>query len=202
MATKRLSGSIAALVTAAFLAPASTPGSDLMKGKRRTDRTIRLEGVVDAPPSEVYRLWTTEEGVRKFFAPSARIGARPGEPYTIAFFPEEDPEGLVYGTRGARILELVPEMKFSFEWVTFAGDEKKGDHAPPHAEASLRNASPLPTWVELTFEPAGDDASKTHVRFRHYGFGKGALWEKSFRWFERAWAGVLRELQAACAKDR
>ncbi|MDQ6894438.1 MAG: SRPBCC domain-containing protein [Acidobacteriota bacterium] len=202
MRGKRLSGSVLALITAAFLTRGSTPAAgDLMKGKKRTDRTIRLEGVVDAPPSEVYRLWTTEEGVKRFFAPAARIGSRPGEEYTIAFFPDEDPEALVHGTRGARILELVPGKKLSFEWVTFAGDQKRDDHAPPYAEPALRNASPLPTWVELTFDPVEGDPSRTLVRFRHYGFGKGPLWEKSFHWFERAWGGVLGGLKTACEKS-
>ena len=203
MRGKTLSGSVVALVAAAFLTPGSAPAaSGLMKGKKRTDRTIRLEGVVDASPAEVYRLWTTAEGVEKFFAPVARIGSTPGDEYTIAFFPDEDPEGLIYGTRGARILELVPDRKVAFEWVTFAGDEKKGDHAPPYADAALRNASPLPTWVELNFEPVDGDPSRTLVRFRHYGFGKGPLWEKSFVWFGRAWTGVLGELKRSCEKTR
>ncbi len=197
-----VSGSILALVTAALQAPLPAPGAGgLMKGKKRTDRTIRLEGVINATPAEVYRVWTTEEGVKSFFAPKAHIGTKPGDEYTIMFFPQEDPEGLVHGTKGARILEFEPGRRLAFEWVTFAGDEEKGDHAPPYAEPRLRNAFPLPTWVELTFTPVTGETNRTLVRFTHSGFGNGPLWEKSFHWFETAWAGVLRSLKTACEKS-
>ena len=107
--------------------------ADLMKGKIKTKHTIELEKIVNAPPPEVFKLWTSADGVKKFFAPDAHIGTRPGDEYTILFFPKEDPEGLVHGTKGARILEFVPDKKLAFEWVTFAGDNLKGRNAPPYA---------------------------------------------------------------------
>src|SRR5204862_7467491 len=68
--------------------------SDLMKDKTKTKHTIELEKIVNAPPAEVFKLWTSAEGVKKFFAPGAHIGTKPGVEYTILFFPKEDPEGL------------------------------------------------------------------------------------------------------------
>jgi uncharacterized protein YndB with AHSA1/START domain len=173
--------------------------SDLMKGKTKTKHTIELEKVVNAPPAEVFKLWTSAEGVRKFFAPDARIGTRPGEEYTILFFPKEDPEGLVHGTKGARILELVPDKKMAFEWVTFAGDKWKGRNAPPYASPEIRNQVPLPTWVEMTFDEM--PGAKTKIVFHHYGFQDGELWEQSQAWFTRAWSMVLDELAAMLEKN-
>ena len=170
----------------------------LMEGKQKTDRTIFLEATVDAPPAEVFRLWTSEEGIKKFFAPAARVEASVGGPYEIIFAPDKDPEGNSHGTKGARILRLVPGKELAFEWVTFAGDELLGRNAPPYAPAAERNVRPLPTWVELTFEPVKGQPEKTHVRFAHYGFREGEKWEKSHQWFERAWKGVLDELAAYC----
>src|ERR1700681_35904 len=59
----------------------------------------------------------------------------------------------------------------------------------------IRNESPLPTWVEIDFLPAGDG---TRVAFRHYGFRDGELWSASQTWFTRAWQGVLDPLTGQC----
>ena len=172
--------------------------ANLMEGKHKTDRTIFLEATVDAPPAEVFGLWTSEEGIKKFFAPAARVEASVGGRYEILFAPAKDPEGNSHGTKGARILKLVPEKELAFEWITFAGDELLGYNAPPYAPPSERNLRPLPTWVELSFEAVEAQPGKTRVRFAHYGFRDGEKWEKSFHWFERAWKGVLDEMTAYC----
>ena len=62
---------------------ASSNPSALMEGKMKTDRTVFLQATIDAPPSEVFRLWTSPEGVKKFFAPGARIDTNPGGRYQI-----------------------------------------------------------------------------------------------------------------------
>jgi uncharacterized protein YndB with AHSA1/START domain len=117
------------------------------------------------------------------------------------FSPSKDPEGISHGTKGARILKFAPASQLVFEWITFAGDELLGDHAPPYAPPPERNTKPLPTWVELNFDAIAGQPNRTHVRFAHYGFREGERWEKSYRWFGRAWKGVLDELTAYCAKQ-
>jgi uncharacterized protein YndB with AHSA1/START domain len=188
-----------ALFTAVTTLYAQT-SADLMAGKVKTERTVRLDVTVDATPAEVYRLWTTANGVKRFFAPDARIDARPGGEYTILFAPEQDPQGLSHGTKGARVLKLAPGREIWFEWITFAADTLLGTSAPPVAPRSERDVVPLPTWVELTFEPL-EGGKRTAVHFAHYGFGDGARWEASYQWFSRAWAGVLESLKAECAKS-
>ena len=171
---------------------------DLMVGKHKTDRTIFLEAIIAAPPAEVFRLWTSAEGIRNFFAPAARVDAAEGGRYEILFAPAKDPEGNSHGTRGARILKLVPDKELAFEWITFAGDESLGRNAPPYAPPAERNVQPLPTWVELNFEPVPGEPKQTHLRFAHFGFRDSEKWEASYRWFGRAWKGVLNELAAYC----
>jgi hypothetical protein len=66
----------------------STIGPALMKGKVKTDRTVNLDTIVDASPADVYRLWTSADGVKKFFAPEARIdpkigGPLPNHPFSV-----------------------------------------------------------------------------------------------------------------------
>lgn len=170
----------------------------LMKGKVKTERTIFLDVIVEAPPSEAFLLWTTVDGIKKFFAPDAKIDPIIGGRYHIIFFPAKDPEGDSLGTKGARVLKFVQDKELAFEWITFAGDELLGDNAPPYAPPAERNVEPLPTWVEMSFDSVEGQPNKTHVRFAHYGFRRGEKWEKSYRWFNRVWGGVLNELAKYC----
>lgn len=190
-----LSGLILASALVAGAANAA-PRLRNLPGKHETARTVTLSADVACPPARSYAMWATEAGVH-FFAPAAHVDGRVGGRYTIMFFPAEDPEGLVHGTAGAHLLAADPGRFVAFEWVVFAGDDSKGDHAPPYAPAAMRLPDPLPTWVEIALTPAG---AGTHVEFRHYGFGEGALWGRSHAWFSRAWAGVLEQMRAACSR--
>ncbi len=174
----------------------------LMRGKEKTGRTIFLEAHINAPPAAVFRLWTTPEGVKKFFAPDAKIDPRVGGDYAILFAPKQDPEGNSHGTKGTRILRFKPGTELAFEWITFAGDESLGKNAPPFAPPAQRNVSPLPTWVEIKFEADPSDSSKTQLKFAHYGFRESELWVQSYQWFGRAWKGVLDGLVAVCEKEK
>jgi uncharacterized protein YndB with AHSA1/START domain len=155
-------------------------------------REIVTEKVVRGTPEELFSLWTTREGVRQFFAPDAVIDPRKGGEYTIVFAPEQDPEGLSHGTKGARILAFDPGKRLVFEWITFTSKEIPGAFGPPLASPAERNVSPLPTAVEVTFTPQG--ANDTLVRLRHYGFPSGGKWDEAYDFFARVWPHVLEEL--------
>lgn len=116
-----------------------------------TGRTILLEATVDASPEEVFRLWTTEDGIRKFFAPKAVIEPRLGGRFEMIFDPERDPEGNDSGTKGARILRFERGRALSFEWMSFTrtGTDPRGPVGWPEE----RDRRPIPTWVDLTLEP-------------------------------------------------
>jgi uncharacterized protein YndB with AHSA1/START domain len=197
---------ITLLAASAVLLPgAGGAGEDLMAGKVDTGRTISLEATVDAPASTVFRLWTTEAGIKSFFAPRALIDPHVGGRYEIAFFPEVDPEGESAGTKGARILRFEPDRLLSFEWFTFVSRDLSavappGATSPPVVPAAIRNARPIPTWVELSLEPVPGQPGKTHLRLTHRGFGSGTPWDESFEYFWRAWATVLGRLGARCAR--
>jgi uncharacterized protein YndB with AHSA1/START domain len=152
---------------------------------------IDIERIVPGTPAEVFNLWLTRDGVRTFFAPDAVIEPRVGGEYTIVFAPEQDPEGLSHGTKGAKLLELDPGRKLVFEWISFTSREIEGVPGPPVAPPDVRMAAPLPV-VEVTFEAVGTD--RTKVRLRHRGFREGELWEQSRAVFSRVWPAVLEEL--------
>lgn len=186
----------------AFAQNRPPPNTALMEGKVKTDRTVNLDTMIDAAPAEVYRLWTSPEGIKKFFAPEARVEVKIGGRYQVIFAPAKDPEGESHGTKGARILDLVPNHKLVFEWIAFAGDDLLGKNAPPYVPPAERNVTPLPTWVELSFEPVEGQPNQTHLKLAHYGFRDGAKWEQSYQWFNRAWKGVLDQLSEYCQKEK
>ena len=155
-------------------------------GKVRTDRSISLEVTLDAPPAEVYRLWTTAEGTRRFLAPVAHIDPVVGGRYQIVFDPASDPEGAGHGTKGARILRLVPDREIAFEWPM-----------PPFGPEL--GGPPIHTWVELRLEPAPGRAGRTRLRFAMEGWKRGGKWDEAFAMFgERNWPLVLNRLVVYC----
>jgi len=140
--------------------------------------------------------------VKKFFAPEAQIDPKIGGRYQIIFLPSKDPEGESHGTKGARTLDLVPNQKLVFLVDHICrrrfAREKRAALCPP----SELNLTPLPTWVELSFEPVADQPNQTHLKFAHYEFRDGEKWEQSYRWFRRAWKGVLDQLSEYCQKQK
>jgi uncharacterized protein YndB with AHSA1/START domain len=166
----------------------------LWDGKTRTDRTVVVEVTVDALPARVFEAWTSAEGLKSFFAPKAVIEPRVGGAYTVVFNPDGDPEGLSEGTRGARILRFEPGRALAFAWITFVARDGLGPDLPPYVPAAERNAQPLPTWVEISFEPLPE--GRTHLTLSHYGFRRGGAWEAAYPYFTSAWARVLARLVA------
>ena len=55
------------------------------------ERVIRLEEIIEASAADVWKAWTTVEGLRAFLAPDAVIDVRPGGPWEIHFEPPPAP---------------------------------------------------------------------------------------------------------------
>ncbi len=154
-------------------------------------RFIVVEATVEASPAEVFRLWTTEEGAKRFFAPDARIDAHEGGRYEIIFDPASDPEGARAGTRGAKILRFEPDRRLDFQWSV----------GVPDVTWDLK-ATDFETHVEVSLEPVAGDAGKTRVRLVHAGFRRGGSWEAAYDFFARSWQLVLERLAAYCRDGR
>ena len=90
-------------------------------------RSIQLEISVPADPQKVWTSWTTDEGIKSFFAPECCIDLKPGGKYEMYFDP--DAETGSRGGEGCRILALDEPHFLSFTW-----------NAPPSIP-SLRNAN-------------------------------------------------------------
>lgn len=143
--------------------------------ERFIENPLVTERVVAAPRAEVWRAFTTNEGVRRFFAQGSDIELRPGGPYELHFLPDAPP-----GSRGADgcvVLAYVNEETLAFSW-----------NAPPSfpVERALRTF----VVVNLTDEPGGG----TRVRLTHGGWREGGKWSEVRAYFDRAWETVLGRL--------
>jgi len=140
------------------------------------ERAIRKEVIVDAPVSEVWQAWTTEDGAVAFFAPEAKVELAMGGRYEMLFNLSAPPGS--QGGEGLRFLSYLPEEMLSFEW-----------NAPPE----YANVRPRKTWVVVQLEALR--SSGTRVRLTHLGWQEGQEWDQVFDYFEAAWDIVLGRLQ-------
>jgi len=168
------------------IAADSQPIRFTMEGKKKTDRSIVLNFVVDAASDEVFKLWTTVEGTKKFFGADAVITPRPGGAYEIYFLPRTEPRSDINSTKGAKLMWMKKGRELAFEWTM-----------PPFA--SELNRKPLPTWVEVSFQSLANNPGKTHICVAHHGFKRGAKWDKAYEFFVRGWASILYRLDRLCS---
>jgi uncharacterized protein YndB with AHSA1/START domain len=124
--------------------------------------------------------------LQQFLAPGARVEGTVGGLYQITFDPEGDPEGAKHGTKGARLLHVLPGRELAAEW-TF----------PPLGEKL--NTLPFPTWIEVRFDPAPGAPGRTRLHFAHYGFADDPDWKEAFDFFDAgSWPLVLNRLIVLC----
>lgn len=139
-------------------------------------RSIDKEVLVAAPIGEVWKAWTTRDGIVSFMAPDAEIDARPGGAFHVHFDPLAAP-----GMKGAddmRYMALQPPTLLSFDW-----------NAPPH----LPQARAQRTFVVVRLQEV--DGKSTRVTLHHTGWGDGGEWDQAHAYFDRAWGGVLASLK-------
>jgi uncharacterized protein YndB with AHSA1/START domain len=143
---------------------------------------ITVTRVIAAPVADVWKAWTTTEGLESFFAPkAAKVEPRVGGAFEL-WFGVNLPEGS-RGTEGCLVHSITPMEQIVLEW-----------NAPPTI-AAIR---PLRTLVYLDFKPQGAD--RTEVTLRNFGYGQGDDWQKSKAYFEKAWVAVMDGLQKRFTK--
>jgi uncharacterized protein YndB with AHSA1/START domain len=136
------------------------------------DRVIQTDITVEAGVDEVWQAWTTESGIKTFFAPACNVELRVGGPYEIFFNPEAEP-GL-RGGEGNQVLAFQLNKMMSFTW-----------NAPPH----LPNVRPQRTYVMIRFTELAPN--QTQVTLTHDGWGEGVEWDQAFAYFSRAWPEIV-----------
>ncbi|MDP2966702.1 MAG: SRPBCC domain-containing protein [Pelolinea sp.] len=128
--------------------------------------------IIPAPINSLWEVWTTEAGIRSFFARDCHIDLRVNGEYKIYFNPNA--HNGERGAEGTRILAIQPNILFSFTW-----------NNPP--------SIPVIRWqythVSLYFTSI--DAKQTKLLLEHDGWGEGANWEMAFAYFDRAWNKIV-----------
>ncbi|NOZ08354.1 MAG: SRPBCC domain-containing protein [FCB group bacterium] len=135
-------------------------------------RFIKCSVVCPANLKQVWRAWTTADGIRSFFAPDCDIELKVGGRYEIYFNPSAKTGSR--GAEGTRILGIQPCKMLSFTW-----------NSPPH----LKEVRWQYTHVTVRFEAV--DAHHTKVTLVNDGYGEGGQWEESLAYFKRAWCQVV-----------
>ncbi len=140
---------------------------------RRLHKAVEVHG----SQTEVWKAWTTKEGLRSFLAPEARVVLEIGGSFE-PLFDLDSPPG-AQGGEGLQILSYLPPEMLSFTW-----------NAPPN-HPTIR--AHFHTWVVVLLEPQAVDL--TRVRLDHLGWGSGEKWDKVYAYFDHAWDLVLGRLQ-------
>ncbi len=135
------------------------------------ERALQGEVLVNASLEDVWTAWTSEEGIRSFFAPDCKVELRPDGPYEIYFNPAAEPG--MKGGEGLKVTAVQPKQMLSFTW-----------NAPP----SLPDVRGQRTHVVIRFFPEGE---KTRMTLFHSGWGNGGQWDDSFNYFHSAWNNVV-----------
>jgi uncharacterized protein YndB with AHSA1/START domain/uncharacterized protein YciI len=146
--------------------------------KQAIERIIEKEVVVSASTDEVWRAWTTAEGVTSFGPPKAKIELRVGGAYEWYFMPDQPPGSR--GSDGCRILSYLPARMLSFDW-----------NAPPSIPTLRDSGAKTQVVLELAEQAPG----QVRVKLTQLGFGEGEDWDRYYVYFDKAWGRVLDGLQ-------
>ena len=132
---------------------------------------------INAPVADVWKAWTTTDGIESFFAPkAAKVEPWVGGAFEL-WFGVDQPEGS-RGSENCKFHSVKPMEQLVFEW-----------NSPP----TIPTIRPLRTLVYLDFKPLPDN--KTEVTLRNFGYGVGEEWDKTKAYFSRAWPAVMANLE-------
>jgi uncharacterized protein YndB with AHSA1/START domain len=140
-------------------------------GLSAQERVLRAELDLSNPVDTVWRWWTTEAGIKSFFAAGARIEPRVDGALDVLFSPDSPPGQR--GAEGLRVIAFEPPHRLAFTW-----------NAPPQ----LPDIRAQRTIVEVRLQP---HAGGTRLTFLHWGWGTGPQWDKAYEYFDAAWNGFV-----------
>lgn len=152
----------------------------------KSDRILRKEVNVRGTPEAVFKLWTTSDGVAKFFSKDSNIDLKLDGPYEMYFDKTKPDAHGKRGSEGCKILSFVPNEMLAFDW-----------NFPP-AVSTLRESG-AKTQVILRFQRLGRNRVK--VILTQHGWGEGKDWDAGYAYFDKAWSAVLDQLKNYLKKN-
>ena len=148
-------------------------------------RTICKEAVVPAPPSTVWPLLSTTEGLRSWAAPVAAIDLRIGGTWETSYRRDArlgDP-----GNIRNRVLSFLPEHMLSI-----VVDSAPAGFPEPILVRTI--------WTVIELEPVRDE--QTRVRVSMTGYGAGSGYDALYALFEQGNALTLSKLRERVVTGR
>ncbi len=129
-----------------------------------------------APRSAVWRAWTDQQELAKWFDRDARVELRAGGPYEILFLMDNPPD--LQGGEGNTVQAFSAEKSLDFTW-----------NAPPDF-GPLRD---IRTHVRIELSDADNG---TDLTLTHDGWGVATDWSPVREYFDRAWDHVMNALNS------
>ncbi len=146
-----------------------------------SEKTIVRSATINATPAEVWRAWTTSEGMTEWWVEEANIELKIGGKFELYMLPDNAEFEGNRGSERCTILAYAPERMLSATW-----------NAPPNfSEQRFQH-----TRITLLFEPV-EDGARTKVTLIHSGWPKDGMNDKTSKWpqvyqyFESAWTFVF-----------
>ena len=141
-------------------------------------RVLRHEGVVDAPVADVWKAFTTTEGVTSWMVPRATVdfgvGGTLEASYSLdAVFPS--PNNIKH-----EFLAYLPQEMIAMRVI-------QCPPGTPHAEILEE------LWAVITFEPVGED--RTRVAIAGVGYREGEGYDAVYDFFDQGNAWTFAQLQ-------
>jgi uncharacterized protein YndB with AHSA1/START domain len=144
-----------------------------------TDKIIMKEQTYPCSVAEMWKLWTTADGLKKFIGRQHNVELRIGGPYEI-FFMVDAPVGM-RGSDDCKIISYVPERQLTVSW-----------NQPPSIPEA--RSSGKFQWVTLDMIAEGNG---TKLTLHHHGFPEGEVWDEVYCYFVDAWSSVFESLNEA-----
>jgi uncharacterized protein YndB with AHSA1/START domain len=135
-------------------------------------KILTIEITIPDSITRVWEAWTTEKGIRTFFARECLIDLRVNGKYEIYFHPSKQKGER--GAEGTHILAIQPNNFLSFTW---------------NNPTSLPEIRWQYTHISLYFEAINENLTK--LSLEQDGWGKGKAWEQAYLYFNEAWSEVV-----------
>jgi uncharacterized protein YndB with AHSA1/START domain len=135
---------------------------------QKTERALVIELTIPAPRAEVWKAFTTNEGLSTWLTPGAVVDLRPGGEWTAHF-----PGG---STGGGTILSFVPEQELVISAL---------------APDKFPTVRAVRTRAAFHFESRGDS---TIVRLTQTGWQDGPEWDRAYEYLAAGNAQLLATL--------
>ncbi len=140
------------------------------------NKKIYKEITISAGIADVWKKWTTNEGITSFFSPKAAIELAINGKFEL-YFLLDNPVG-EQGSEGCKILSFVPEKMLSFSW-----------NAPPQFPTVRKQYH----WYVLDFISIHEN--ETLLTITGLGWQDTEEWNAVYHYFDTAWSHVFNNLK-------